>query len=374
MKTITEASKITGIIPQRINDYEKAGLLEKPATRNKYKYRMYSDKEIVRLWQIRFYKELGYTIPQMKKVFTDPAYRPEDDLAEQVRLLDEKKLKIEALLLQAKALQQSGLGLAFAYEAVPGVNRLTYDEAAKIAFPLWSKALLDDLEEAKLKTGAETSDDGFAEDLNSILELFEGGCDPADPIAQAGLRALKQRHGMPFAALLWILETRESKDALLKEYGDAMYRSFRDAVKIAAEAESAEAQALAQLSLNRLRKLRAAAPEQKEVQEEVARFIRSVSFGKSFPEDPENPKDYEIKTLETLIQQYADRDSAAYALEYRAWLARAARGGKAAPEVQAKAAAYADRQHKQVNEILVPALRVYLQNVKEKADRRDRNQ
>ena len=128
MKTITEASRITGIIPQRINDYENAGLLEKPTTRNKYKYRQYGDKEIVRLWQIRFYKELGYTIPQMKKVFSDPAYRPEVDLAEQIRLLEEKKRKIEALLLQAKAMQQSGLDLAVAYEVVPGVSHFTYDE------------------------------------------------------------------------------------------------------------------------------------------------------------------------------------------------------------------------------------------------------
>lgn len=136
MKTVTEVAKITGIIPQRINDYEKAGLLEKPSSRNKYQYRLYNDKEIVRLWQIRFYKELGYTIPQMKRIFTDPAYQPEIELAEQIRMLEEKKQKIEALLIQAKALQQSGLDLAVAYEIVPGVNQFTYDETAKFAFPL----------------------------------------------------------------------------------------------------------------------------------------------------------------------------------------------------------------------------------------------
>lgn len=379
MKTITEAAQITGIIPQRINDYEKAGLLEKPTARNKYKYRMYSDREIVRLWQIRFYKELGYTIPQMKRVFTDPAYRPELELGEQIRLLEEKKEKIEALLLRAKALQQSGLEPAFAYEAVPGVNRLTYDEAAKIAFPIWGKAILDEMEEARLETDGDDSDDGFAEDLNGVLELFEGGCDPADPAAQAGLRALKQRHGMPFAALLLILRARQNKEAFLAVHGNAMYRTFRDAVKIAAEAESAESQALARLSINRLLKLHTSSPEQEEAQKEVARFLRSVSYGERFPEDPENPKDYEIEALESLILQYADRDSAVYALEYRAGLAQAARGGKASPEAQAKAADCADRLHAKVMEALVPALRVYLRNVKEKAERRkavrqDRNE
>ncbi|MBR4179087.1 MAG: MerR family transcriptional regulator [Treponema sp.] len=373
MKTITEVAKITGIIPQRINDYEKAGLLDKPSFRNKYQYRLYSDKEIVRLWQIRFYKELGYTIPQMKKVFTDPAYQPEVELAKQIRLLEEKKRKIETLLLQAKAMQRSGLDLAVAYEVVPGVNHFTYDEAAKFAFPIWSKAILAAVKDAKAEEeeGENDSDDEFFEDLDGVLELFESGCDPSDSVVQARLRALKQRHGMPLAALLWILETRESKEALLEAFGNALYQTFRDAVKIAAEAEYAEMQAQTQISINRLVRMKSVSPEQAQVQEEVARFLRSVSYGVNTPEDPENPKDFEIEALETLIRQYEDRDSAVYAVEYRMRLTQKARAGKASGEAQAEAKGYTDHQHEIITETLVPALRVYLKNMKEKAERRN---
>ena len=376
MKTITEAAQITGIIPQRINDYEKAGLLEKPTARNKYKYRLYSDKEIVRLWQIRFYKELGYTIPQMKRVFTDPAYKPETELAEQIRMLEEKKKKIEVLLIQAKALQQSGLDLAVAYETVPGVNQFTYDEAAKFAFPLWSKALLAAVEDAKAEAeeGEIDTDEGFFEDLDGVLELFESGCDPSDPAAQASLRALKQRHEMPLASLRWMLEVREIKEALLEACGGEVYEPFKEAVRIAAEAESAETQAQARISINRLIKMQSVTSKQEAVQNEVARFLRSVSYGARFPEDPENPKDYEIEALETLIQQYADRSSAFYAFELRTHVERAeraTRSGKASREAQAEAAAYADRQHAKAMETLVPALRGYLKTMKEKAERRN---
>ena len=384
MKTITEVAKITGLLPQRINDYEKAGLLEKPTVRNKYKYRLYSDKEIVRLWQIRFYKELGYTIPQMKKVFTDPAYQPEAELAEQIRLLEEKKRKIETLLLQAKAMQESGLDLAVAYEVVPGVNQFTYDEASKFAFPIWSKAILAAVKDAKAEEeeGENDSDDEFFEDLDGVLELFESGCDPSDSVVQARLRALKQRQGMPLAALLWILETRESKEALLEAIGNELYQTFRDAVKIAADAESAEMQAQTQISINRLVRMKSASPEQAQVQKEVTWFLRSVSYGVNMPEDPENPKDYEIEALETLIQQYADRSSAFYAFEFRTHVERAervTRSRKESQEAQAEAAAYADRQHAIAMETLVPALRVYLKNMKEKVEcrnavRQDRNE
>lgn len=371
MKTITEASRITGIIPQRINDYEKAGLLEKPTTRNKYKYRQYGDKEIVRLWQIRFYKELGYTIPQMKKVFSDPAYRPEVDLAEQIRLLEEKKRKIEALLLQAKAMQQSDLDLAVAYEVVPGVSHFTYDEAAKYAFPIWSKAILAAVKDAKAEEeeGENDLDDEFFEDLDGVLELLESGCDPSDSVVQAQLRALKQRHGRPLFSLRLMLEVQEVKKALLEVYGNEVYATFRKAVRIAAVAESAEVLAQARISFNRLVKMQSTSPEQETVQEEIAQYLRIVSYGENFPRDPENPKDNEIEILDTLIQHYADRGSAVYAIEYRAWLARATREGKAGPEVQAEAAAYADRQHAKVMESLVPALRIYLNNMKENAER-----
>ena len=373
MKTITEASRITGIIPQRINDYEKAGLLEKPTTRNKYKYRQYGDKEIVRLWQIRFYKELGYTIPQMKKVFSDPAYRPEVDLAEQIRLLEEKKRKIEALLLQAKAMQQSGLDPAVAYEVVPGVSHFTYDEAAKYAFPIWSKAILAAVKDAKAEEeeGENDSDDESFEDLDGVLELLESGCDPSDSVVQARLRALKQRHAMPLFTLLWKLETRESKESLLEAFGNALYQTFRAAVKIAADAESAEMQAQTQISINRLVRMKSASPEQAQVQEEVTRFLRSVFYDVNIPKDPENPKDFEIEVLETLIRQYEDRDSAGYAVEYRMRHAQAARAGKASDEAQAEAKAHTDHQHEIITETLVPALRVYLKNVKEKAEGRN---
>ena len=58
---------------------------------------------------------------------------------------------------------------------------------------------------------------------------------------------------------------------------------------------------------------------------------------------------------------------------------RATRSGKASQETQAEAAAYADRQHAKAMETLVPALRVYLKNMKEKAERwnavcQDRNE
>ena len=72
MKTVTKAADIVGLTVRMIQEYEKYGVAIKPTERNKYGYLMYDDDAIDRLWQIRFYRELGYDKKAIKAVFDDP--------------------------------------------------------------------------------------------------------------------------------------------------------------------------------------------------------------------------------------------------------------------------------------------------------------
>lgn len=72
MKTVTKAADIVGLTVRMIQEYEKYGVAIKPTERNKYGYLMYDDDAIDRLWQIRFYRELGYDKKAIKTVFDDP--------------------------------------------------------------------------------------------------------------------------------------------------------------------------------------------------------------------------------------------------------------------------------------------------------------
>ena len=71
MKTVTKAANIVGLTVRMIQEYEKYGVAIKPTERNKYGYLMYDDDAIDRLWQIRFYRELGYDKKAIKSVFDD---------------------------------------------------------------------------------------------------------------------------------------------------------------------------------------------------------------------------------------------------------------------------------------------------------------
>ena len=68
MKSLNEVEKIVGLKRRAIQEYEDAGLANKPTHKNKYGYLLYDTPEIERLWQLKFYKELGYNITKIKEI------------------------------------------------------------------------------------------------------------------------------------------------------------------------------------------------------------------------------------------------------------------------------------------------------------------
>ena len=109
MKTITDAAKIVGLSRRMIQEYEKAGVAIKPTEKNKYGYLIYDDRTIGRLWQIRFYKELGYDKNAIKAVFDNPSYDHSAALTAQIELLEKKKQEIDNLINVAKLMKDVGL-------------------------------------------------------------------------------------------------------------------------------------------------------------------------------------------------------------------------------------------------------------------------
>jgi MerR family transcriptional regulator, thiopeptide resistance regulator len=65
--TVKKLSELSGVTVRTLHYYEEEGLL-KPAYYGSNGYRYYEEKELLQLQQILFFKELGFTIKQMKKV------------------------------------------------------------------------------------------------------------------------------------------------------------------------------------------------------------------------------------------------------------------------------------------------------------------
>ena len=73
MKTVKEISKITGISIRTLRYYDEIGLL-KPARVTEAGYRLYDDRELEKLQEILFYKELEIPLSEIKKIMENPKY------------------------------------------------------------------------------------------------------------------------------------------------------------------------------------------------------------------------------------------------------------------------------------------------------------
>lgn len=65
--TVKQLSELSGVTIRTLHFYEEAELL-KPAYYGSNGYRYYEEKELLQLQQILFFKELGFTLKQIRKV------------------------------------------------------------------------------------------------------------------------------------------------------------------------------------------------------------------------------------------------------------------------------------------------------------------
>ena len=102
MKTSSEVATLVGIKRQRIQEYEKAGIALKPRVKE-HGYWQYGEREIERLWQIKFYQELGFRVPDIKAIFSNPNYNKHDEIENLIAGLEQKKKELESMIEIARA-------------------------------------------------------------------------------------------------------------------------------------------------------------------------------------------------------------------------------------------------------------------------------
>ena len=71
--TVQRLANMAGVSPRTLRYYDEIGLL-KPARVNESGYRIYGRKEVDRLQQILFYKELGIGLEEIKTIMDSPEF------------------------------------------------------------------------------------------------------------------------------------------------------------------------------------------------------------------------------------------------------------------------------------------------------------
>lgn len=95
--TIQKLSRLAGVSSRTLRFYDEIGLL-KPKRTSSSGYRIYGEAEVDRLQQILFFKQLSFSLEEIKAAMDDPAYDAERSLVAHKQALLEKKKEIELLI------------------------------------------------------------------------------------------------------------------------------------------------------------------------------------------------------------------------------------------------------------------------------------
>lgn len=187
MKTVTKAADIVGLTVRMIQEYEKYGVAIKPTERNKYGYLMYDDDAIDRLWQIRFYRELGYDKKAIKAVFDDPCYDFSTTLETQVKQLEQKRQEIDNLINIANLMKETGL-TPKALHSQAAMMGATFNDTFGVLGAVTRQFANDETKPGDCPITDEEFEHMF-EAFESVLDLYKNGLaydeDPVQTAVQA---------------------------------------------------------------------------------------------------------------------------------------------------------------------------------------------
>lgn len=108
MMTVKEVSNLTGVSIRTLQYYDKIGLL-KPTTYTESGYRLYDDTALEALQQILLFRELEFSLKEIKEILNRPNFNRNKALEEQITLLTLKKEHLENLILFARGIQLIGV-------------------------------------------------------------------------------------------------------------------------------------------------------------------------------------------------------------------------------------------------------------------------
>lgn len=130
--TINKLAKIAGISTRTLRFYDQSGLL-RPERINSSGYRIYGKEQTERLQQIMFYRELGFSLEDIKNILDAPGFDRHEALRGHLKALEQRKVQIEALIanVEKTILTEKGETIMSDEERFEGFKQRLIDENEK---------------------------------------------------------------------------------------------------------------------------------------------------------------------------------------------------------------------------------------------------
>lgn len=105
MKTVREVSEISKVSVRTLHYYDEIGLL-KPSGRTQSGYRLYDDTALARLGQILLYRELEFSLEEIRSILSQPDFERMEALRQQEKMLKLRRERLTRLIGLAQTLQK----------------------------------------------------------------------------------------------------------------------------------------------------------------------------------------------------------------------------------------------------------------------------
>ena len=187
MKTVKEVSRLTGVSVRTLHHYDAIGLL-KPTAVTEAGYRLYDEQTLGKLQTILLFRELELPLKEIKEMLTAEHFDPMAALADQIRLLELRREKLDRLIEHARHIQNTGV-MNMDFKAYDNKKLDAYAQEAK---KRWGHTDAWRESQARGKNAdQELRDADGLMDIFRRLGQFRQG-DPAAPEAQELIAQLQQ--------------------------------------------------------------------------------------------------------------------------------------------------------------------------------------
>jgi DNA-binding transcriptional MerR regulator len=189
---IKEFAKLTGVSVRTLHYYDEIGLLKPALVDAQNGYRFYDENSLLRMQEILFYRELDFPLKSILEILSSPDYDKQKALAEQRKLLELKKERLERIIDALDGATKGKVTMAAFDNSDYETARKQYEAEAK---QRWGKT--DAYKEHAEKTAKYTKDkwqdvnDGLMVIFAKFAECMNNGNTADSDEAQALVKELQ---------------------------------------------------------------------------------------------------------------------------------------------------------------------------------------
>ncbi len=192
-RTVHQVAKLTGISIRTLHYYDEIGLLE-PSQTTEAGYRLYDEEELSRLQQILFFRELDFTLKEIKAILDHPHFDKRQAMENQKKLLTLKRNRLNNLIELVTETMKGETKMSFKEFDMTEIEQAQQQYQGE-AEARWGNT--DAYRESAKRTKAYTKEDWatIKTEFDAIYTAFANNMDksPASPEVQA-IVAQKQAH------------------------------------------------------------------------------------------------------------------------------------------------------------------------------------